>query len=70
MNRTMCSSCRGDGKCEFCNGRGVVNKPQVNGQITMYETLPCAVCFGSGRCVSCSPDAALQLTVRATGVGA
>ena len=61
MNSVMCSSCHGQGRCEFCEGRGTVSKPQVAGQVTMYETQPCAVCFGSGKCPSCWPDAALLM---------
>ena len=64
MKAIMCSSCQGNGKCEFCEGRGIVSKPQVDGQVTMYEMQPCAVCFGSGMCPSCSPDAALSLMKR------
>jgi DnaJ-class molecular chaperone len=65
MSKLKCSSCGGDGKCEFCEGHGSVHKPQVSGQITMYETQTCAVCFGSGKCPSCSPDAALTMAGRA-----
>jgi DnaJ-class molecular chaperone len=58
---TMCSSCSGDGKCEFCEGHGVVITPHDEGCVTMYETQPCAVCLGSGKCPSCAPAAGVSL---------
>ena len=59
--KLMCSSCHGGGKCEFCGGRGSLRKPHGNGQIIEYETSVCGVCFGSGLCPSCVPDAGILM---------
>ena len=51
-----CNYCGGSGKCKNCEGRGKINKTQIDvigGDPMYYYKDECNICIGTGYCSYC-----------------
>ena len=50
-----CQDCQETGKCRVCNGRGSVIRQVTKNTTTVFKSIACAECSGTGLCPECRP---------------